>query len=304
MAKQARAPVVVITGASSGIGRATATLLARGGAKLVLAARRKEALETVAEECRALGGEALVVPTDVRDESAVEQLAHGAIAAYGGFDVWINNAGVAMYAPFEEAPSEAFRQVLDTNLMGHVHGSRVALRHFRERERGVLIQVASALGLFAAPYMSAYVASKFAIVGLSSVLRQELRKLEHVHVCTVLPAAIDTPIYEQAANYTGKAVKPMSPVVSVERVARAIVHCVERPRRHVVVGFTGWLGTIGYRIAPALVEYVVGLRASRDHFQSRAEQANDGNVFEPGALRTKQGGWGRFNRAGGAPTQR
>jgi short-subunit dehydrogenase len=304
VAQERRKPVVVITGASSGIGRATATLLARRGARLVLASRRQETLDDVAMECRALGGEALVVPTDVCDESAVEQLAERAIEQYGGFDVWINNAGVVMYAPFEEAPSDAFKQVLDTNLMGHVYGSKVAVRYFRQRGHGTLIQVASALGLFAAPYLSAYVASKFAIVGLSSSLRQELRKLPDVHVCTVLPAAIDTPIYQQAANYTGKAVKPMSPVVSVERVARAIVSCIDRPRRHVVVGIAGWLGTLGYRIAPGLVEYIVGLRATRDHFQSRSEQPNAGNVFEAGARASSAGGWGRFNRAGSPPPQR
>lgn len=304
MATSGERQVVVITGASSGIGRATATLLARDGARLVLAARRKEALEEVADECRALGAEALVVPTDVRDEQAMEQLASAAVATFGGFDVWINNAGVVMYAPFEEAPSEAFRTLIDTNLMGHVYGSQVAVRHFRERERGVLIQVASALGLFAAPYLSAYVASKFAIVGLSSSLRQELRPLPNVHVCTVLPAAIDTPIYQQAANYTGRAVKPMSPVVSVERVARAIARCITHPRRHVVVGFTGWLGTLGYRIAPGLVEYIVGLRASRDHFQPKPEQLNAGNVFEPGSRKSEQGGWGHYNRPGSPPSQR
>ena len=304
MAKSAERQVVVITGASSGIGRATATLLARDGARLVLAARRKEALEEVAEECRALGGEALVVPTDVTDERAVEQLAAAAIETFGGFDVWINNAGVVMYARLEEAPSDALRKLIDTNLMGQVYGSQVAVRHFRARERGVLIQVGSALGLFAAPYLSAYVASKFALVGLSSSLRQELRSLKHVHVCTVLPAAIDTPIYQQAANYTGRAVKPMSPVVSVDRVARAIARCITHPRRQVVVGFTGWLGTLGYRIAPGLVEYIVGLRASRDHFQPEPEQRNDGNLLEPGGRTREQGGWGHYNRAGSPPQQR
>jgi short-subunit dehydrogenase len=300
----AHAEVVVITGASSGIGRATATALARRGTRLVLAARRKEALEEVADECRSLGGEALVVPTDVRDESAVERLAQTAIEHYGGFDVWINNAGVVMYARLEEAPSEAFRALIDTNLMGHVYGSRVAVRHFKERERGHLIQVASALGMFAAPFVSAYVASKFAIVGLSSSLRQELRGLKRVHVSVVLPAAIDTPIYQEAANYTGRAVKPMSPVVSVERVARAIVSTVDRPRRHVIVGVAGWLGTLGYRLAPGLVEYIVGVRATRDHFQPGEDAPNEGNLVTPGSRASSEGGWGRYNRNGPAPSQR
>lgn len=299
MFNKARGKVVVITGASSGIGRATALLFAKRGAHVVLAARRREALEEVAEQCRSYGAQALVVPTDVADEQAVEQLALRAIDAFDHFDVWVNNAGVVMYGRIEDIPGESFRQLIDTNLMGTVYGSRSAIRHFRGQHRGVLIQVSSALGMFASPYLSAYVASKFAIVGLSSALRQETRHERDIHVCTVLPAAIDTPIYQQAANYSGKAVKPMSPVVSTERVARAIVKVATRPKPQTVVGIAGVLGTLGYRAAPTLVESLVGWRAERDHFQGHAEQPHDGNVLEPSAQpSSSDGGWGHFNAAG------
>lgn len=299
MFDKTRGKVVVITGASSGIGRETALAFAKRGAHLVLAARRREALDEVAEECRRQGVQALVVPTDVREEDAVERLAMRAIDSFDHFDVWINNAGVVMYGRIEDIPGESFRQLIDTNLMGTVYGSRSAMRHFRDLKRGVLIQVSSALGMFASPYLSAYVASKFAIVGLSSSLRQETRHDRHIHVCTVLPAAIDTPIYRQAANYTGKAVKPMSPVVSSERVAKAIVKVAARPKPQTVVGIAGMLGTLGYRAAPTWVESLVGWRAEHDHFQGRAEAPHTGNVLNPSEEQISgASGWGRFNPAG------
>lgn len=297
--------VAVITGASSGIGRATARAFARRGARVVLAARRAEALEEVAEECRARGGKALVVPTDVSDEAAVDHLAGRTLEEFGHFDVWINNAGLAMYARFEDAPSDAVRRLVDTNLMGTIYGSRAAMRHFKERGRGTLIQVSSVLGVFTAPYMSYYAATKFGIVGLSSVLRQEALAQPGIHVATVLPGAIDTPIYEQSANYTGVAVKPIPPVVSVERVARAILSAADLPRPYVVVGYTALLGTIIARMSPLLVELVNGIAGQFLHFQARRQQRTAGNVFEPRPeFASKRGGWSRLSAPVAPPATR
>lgn len=198
--------VVVITGASSGIGRAAAQEFARRGATLVLAARRAQALDEVARECKELGGHALAVPTDVTDEAAVQDLARRAIETFGRIDVWVNNAAVTLFARIEEAPYEDYRRVIETNLLGYVHGARAAIPYFREQGSGVLVNVSSVVGKVGQPNTSAYCATKFAIVGLSECLRQELLDVEDIHVCTVMPPSVDTPIFQHAANYTGRVI--------------------------------------------------------------------------------------------------
>ncbi len=152
MARDLRGSVVVITGASSGIGRATALLFARRGALVVLAARREEALREAAVECEAAGGQALVVPTDVADNGAVEELARRAVERFGRLDVWVNNAGVTSFGRFEETPQETNRRVVETNLLGAMYGAQAALRRFHDRGGGVLINVSSGFGFVGSPY--------------------------------------------------------------------------------------------------------------------------------------------------------
>jgi NAD(P)-dependent dehydrogenase (short-subunit alcohol dehydrogenase family) len=180
---------VVITGASSGIGQATARRFAQEGARVVVAARRASPLERLASE---LGAQAIAVPTDVTDEAAVAELARRAVERFEGIDVWVNNAAVTGFGRFEEVPHDAYRRILETNLLGYVHGAWAALPYLRAR-RGVLINVGSVNSRVPAPFASAYVASKFAIEGWTALLRQELRPAG-VRVAAVLPASIDTPI--------------------------------------------------------------------------------------------------------------
>lgn len=242
--------VAVITGASSGIGRATATMLAERGTRVVLAARDELSLAEVGALCEAAGAEALIVPTDVSDADAVDALGARAVERFGRVDVWINNAGVIAYGHFEDIPLEVYRHVIETNFFGQVNGARAALRCFRAQDAGVLINMASVWARVSSPYVSAYVASKFAIRAFSACLRQELADAPDIHVVTILPQSVDTPIYAHAANYTGRAVKPVPPVRRAEDIAQRIVWCAEDPRREVTDRRAGRLLELFHGVAP------------------------------------------------------
>jgi NAD(P)-dependent dehydrogenase (short-subunit alcohol dehydrogenase family) len=292
MARKLRDSVIVITGASSGIGRASAIRFAGKGASVVLAARREGVLEEVAEECRRGGGRALVVATDVTDEKAVEELARRAIAEYGRIDVWVNNAAVSLFARFEEAPPDEYDRVIDTNLLGYVRGIRAVMPYFREQGHGVIINNASVYGKVGAPYISAYATSKFGIVGLSESLRQELQADKDIHVSTILPASIDTPLFQHAANYMGRRIKPLQPTYDADVVARAIVRCARKPQRERIVGGAGRLLWKQRLMTPGLLEKLQAQLVDRDHFEPVAERATSGNVNEPVPHGTDvSGGW-------------
>lgn len=293
MPRPLRGAVVVITGASSGIGRATAREFARHGATVVLAARREQALNEALAECKDLGGRGLVVPTDVSDADQVDRLADVAVANYDRIDVWVNNAAVFLFGHIEDTPRETYERVIQTNLIGCVNGARAAIQRFREQGEGSLINVSSMVGHAGQPYATAYVSSKWAIRGLSESLRMELRDVPGIHVSTVLPAVIDTPLYQHAANYTGRAIKAMRPVYPPEQVAATIVRLAQRPKREVFVGNAGRMTAALHTLAPAIAEPVVAGLVEIDHFQDgQPAPFTDGNLFEPMADRYgARGGW-------------
>jgi NAD(P)-dependent dehydrogenase (short-subunit alcohol dehydrogenase family) len=290
-----RDSVVVITGASSGIGRATALACAANGAAVVLAARRDAALQEVAGECEAAGGAALAVPTDVTDAEAVQVLARRAVERFGRLDVWVNAAAVTAFAPFQEIPLEDFRRILDVDVMGYVHGARAALPYLRDQGKGVLVNVSSIVGIVPQPYTHAYSMSKAAVRVLASSIRQELRLdgAKRVKVCTVLPATIDTPFFEHTANYTGRRARAMPPVYSAERVARTIVNLIRVPRREVVVGPMGRNLLVQSKVAPGLTERMMALQVDKTHlYRTRPAPATDGNLFQPApGTGSVSGGW-------------
>ncbi|GHH36186.1 SDR family NAD(P)-dependent oxidoreductase [Streptomyces candidus] len=288
--------VVVITGASSGVGRACAQEFAARGYALVLAARRAHALEDLAEECRARYGiRVRVAPTDVTDVDAVEQLAQGCVAEFGRIDVWLNSAAVAAFGALDEVPRDIFRQVMDVNVLGCVNGARAALRVMREQRTGTVVNVSSVVGAAVVPYNTPYVLSKAAVRALGGSLRQELRLagLDDVHVCTLLPATMDTPFFRHAANYSGRAVTPMAPVYTARRAARTVVRLAERPRREAYVGPAGRVLGIQSKLTPAFAERVLAHQMDRSHLsRTRSAAPTDGNVVRPlDDVASSDGGW-------------
>lgn len=286
--------VVVITGASSGIGRATARTLAEHGASVVLAARGEQSLREVADECEAAGGRALVVPTDVTDEEAVRVLARRTVESFGRIDVWVNNAGVIVYGQFEQIPTETYRRVIETNLFGQIHGARAVLPYFREQGGGVLVNMSSLWGRMPSPYVNAYVTSKSGINAFSESLRDGLADTEDIHVCTVLPESVDTPIFHHAANYAGRAVRPVPPVADPDRVVRAILRCIRHPRREVTVGQVGHLEAVMQEVVPGSFGWLAPHVMKQAAFRSEPAEPGPGNVFEPMPEWNRvTGGWRR-----------
>jgi NAD(P)-dependent dehydrogenase (short-subunit alcohol dehydrogenase family) len=277
MTRELHGSVVVITGASSGIGRAAAHRFAAKGARLALAARGESSLRTVAEAC----GDAIAVPTDVRDEAAVAALAEAAIERFGQIDVWVNGAGVMAYGQFEDVPSLIFRQVIETNLLGQVHGARAVLPHFRRQGAGVLINMASVWGRVTSPDVSPYVTSKFAVRAFSECLRQELRDAPAINVATILPATVDTPIFDQAANYSGRRARPIPPAHDAWKVADGIVRCAERPKREITYGRVGQVLEFLHSFAPPLYARFAPNAFAAGNFSSDRVPPTTGNVLEP-----------------------
>lgn len=294
--------VVVITGASSGIGKATALAFAKEGASLTLAARRKSALDDTVAACEALGAPATAVAVDVTDPDAVDGLADAAVRRFGRIDVWVNNAGVTMFSPFLETPLDDLRRVVDVNVFGYVNGARAALPWMREQGSGVLVNVGSVVGDTPQPYASAYGMSKAAVRSLSRSLRAELRieGLPEVRVCTVMPATVDTPIYREAANRTGRRLRPMPPVSTPQRVARAIVRTARSPRREVLCGAGAGRLAMANRRSPALAERIVTGKADRQQLsRRRGAEETAGNLYEPSPRAEDAeaaGGWGGRRR--------
>ncbi len=278
--------IVVVTGASSGIGRATALAFATRGSAVVLAARRQPALNEVARECESAGGQALAVPTDVSDFKAVDELARRAVQRFGRIDVWVNDAAVTLFAPFLEAPLEDIRRVLEVNVIGYVHGAKAALPYMKEQGAGVLVNVSSVVGVVPQPYTHAYSMSKAAVKVLSESLRQELMlegsRSRKIKVASVLPPTIDTPFFNHTANYTGREVKAMPPVYTPERVARTIVNLVRVPRREVVVGPMGRNLVLQAKLAPGLAGRAMAVQVDKAHLsRTKPAPASEGNLYVP-----------------------
>jgi NAD(P)-dependent dehydrogenase (short-subunit alcohol dehydrogenase family) len=261
MPKPLSEQVVVITGASTGIGRATALAFAARGARVVCAARTARALDTLVEQIRQDGGTAVAAPTDVADPAAVRSLADLAEQQFGRIDTWVNDAAVGIWGRVEDITDEEFDRVMRVNFLGHVHGVHAALPALRRAGGGVIIGVSSVEGVRAVALQGPYTASKFALRALYDCLRMELaQEGAPIAVTTILPASIDTPFFEHARSKLGAMVKPPPPVYAPEIVADAIVYAAEHPRREIPVGGAAVSFILGQRLSPALTDALLSIR--------------------------------------------
>lgn len=284
--------VVVITGASSGIGRAAAKAFGCEGARLVLAARDEEALFDVLDECTECGTDAVAVLTDVTGSEQMRALAHSAAAfGNGRIDIWINNAGVGAVGSFEETPLDAHEQVIQTDLLGYLRGAYVAWPYFKEQQSGILINTLSVGSWVPQPYAAAYSASKFGLRGFTEALRGELTDSPDIHICDIYPAVMDTPGFRDGGNYTGHALKPPPPVYDPHLVAKAMVACAIKPRASTTVGSAARAARLAHFLVPGF-SYLSGWLTRRGIQRSAQAPQSSGNLFAPtNFVRSVEGGW-------------
>ena len=284
---------IVITGASSGAGRAIALAFAEKKDKLVLASRNLTELEEFAEECRSFGSEVMIQQTDVTDYGSVINLAAAADDFGQGIDVWINNAGVLAIGAFDEMPMEDIQQVIKTNLFGYMNGAHAVLPYFKKQEKGILINNISIGGFLPVPYGVGYSASKFGIRGFSAALKAELTGYSDIHICDAFPAFLDTPGIQHAANYTGKSIKPAPPVYDPNRLAMAMVKIAEHPRSETMMGSISTLLRLSSSLFPGLTRGIAGA-VIRGYLKNAAPIPNtSGNIFNTVKYgNAVHGGWG------------
>ena len=288
--------VVVITGASAGVGRATAQRFAKDGARVALLARDNPALEHAANEVRELGGTALPIALDVSDAAQVEAAAERIEQELGPIDIWINSAMATVFAPVSEMAAEEFRRATEVTYLGTVHGTLAALKRMRSRNRGCIVQVGSALAYRAIPLQSAYCGAKFAIRGFTDALRVELlHDRSKVHVTMVQLSAFNTPQFEWARNRLNGRPQPVPPIFQPELAARGVHWAAHHRRREVCVGFPAVKAIAINKWFPSLVDRVLarkGYQGQVDHEPVPEERPD--NLFDPAPV--DFGTHGRFDK--------
>lgn len=276
------AKTVVITGATAGIGRATAQAFARAGWRVALLAREAGALAETRAELEALGAEAITHAVDVADARAVDAAADAVAARWGGIDVWINNAMATVFAPVDEVDATEYARVTAVTYLGIVHGTQAALRHMRRRDAGSIVQVGSALSYRAIPLQSAYCAAKFAARGFTDALRSELfHQRSRIRLCMVQLPAVDTPQFDWARSRMPRRMQPVGPVHDPEAIGEAILRAAMRMPREAWIGMPTLKAIVGQMVVPAWLDRMLARKAWEGQMTEDAETARPDNLFEP-----------------------
>lgn len=282
---------VVISGASSGIGAATALEFAKAGARVVLAARGREGLDDIAQRCLAAGAEqAHAVAADVTDDAAVVRLVQEATGVLGGIDLWFSDVGVGVVGRYPDAPMADHKQVIDANLVSHMNEAHALLPIFLAQGHGIWVNMISVGGFVATPWSAAYAASKFGLRGFSEALRGELSKHPTIHICDVYPTFVDTPGIDHAANRTGGELGLPVGALAPETVAKAVVRLADHPRNTTAVGAPALALKLAQFFTPNVSAAV--MNGFMDSYFSRAKRAadTDGALFAPGKPTGPEGG--------------
>jgi len=289
--------IVVITGASAGVGRATARAFASDGWDVALLARGEAGLEAAAEEVRALGRRAVAIPVDVADAGAVDAAATQIEAELGPIDVWVNDAMESVFAPVDQITPDEYRRVTEVNYLGYVHGTLAALRRMKPRDRGVIVQVGSALAYRSIPLQAAYCGSKHAIVGFTDSLRSELiHDHSRVRVTAVHLPAVNTPQFGWVRSRLPHRAQPVPPIFEPEVPARAILYVAKHPRRELFVGASTLLAVYGQRIAPNILDWYLGKTGYAAQQTSAPRPSRADNLDAPLDATEDHGAHGGFDR--------
>ena len=277
--KPVREQVIVITGASSGIGLATAQAAAQAGAKVVLTARNDESLAKVAQKIESEGGTAIYCPADVASRAELQHVAGRAIERFGGFDTWVNNAGVSIWGHLEEVSEADSRRLFETNFWGAVNGSLIAARHLKQHG-GALINIGSVASDVALPLQGMYSASKHALKGFTDALRIELEQANApVAVTLIKPASIDTPFPQHARNYGDREPQLPAPVYSPEEVAKAVLYAAEHGPRDLYIGGGGRVATAIRAVAPGITDWASANIVADQEFRNEPAHDPAGSLF-------------------------
>lgn len=288
---------VVVTGASAGVGRATAIAFAQNGWNVALIARGEEGLESARRDVEAAGGHALVLPLDVSDADAVFGAADRVVAEWGNIDVWVNDAMVTIFAPVKDIKPEEFRRVTEVTYLGQVHGTMAALKHMRPRNQGTIVQVGSALSYRAIPLQSAYCGAKFAIRGFTDALRSELKhERSRVRLTMVQLPAVNTPQFDWARSRMPRKLQPVPPIYQPEAIAREIVRAAQEAPRELWIGTSALKAIFGTMLLPLLGDRILANEGySGQMTKELAATDRPDNLFEP--VTSDPGAHGRFDQS-------